>query len=92
MKTFILGTSIKISVVFADSVSSCKITIIDPYDTTKIDEKDMTLEDGTDNIYNYVWQSDDDNDSSGTYTVKVIGTNGAYTSVFADYFILKKVD
>ena len=92
METFVLGTAVKIMAVFADTVSSAKITIIDPYDTTKIDDVSMTASDGNDNIYSYTWQSDDDDDEEGTYIVKIKASNGTYESVFVDYFELKEVD
>ncbi len=87
MKKYLLGTSIKITVILSeDNPDSIKITIEDSAGQEKVSMVNMSL--STNNIYYYVYQSDDD-DNEGTYTAIIEVTKSGYTSMSKSEFILE---
>jgi hypothetical protein len=87
VKTYILGTAIKITAVLnIAEVTSAKVSICDSDGNTVLEPTDMTQE--VNNIYSYVYQSSESGTSEGKHTIKIEATYAGYTSIVEDCFTL----
>jgi len=85
-RTFVLGTAIKITSVLSISYAdSAKITIVDPYETVKVNAADMTHD--ADGVYSYIYQSAS-TDEEGDYIVTLSVSDGTYTAVVQEFVTL----
>jgi hypothetical protein len=86
---FLLGTALKFTVILDtadfDSISSVKITIDDPSEVEKV--SDITMEQDSDKVYSYVWQSLASY-QEGDYIATIEVVLGSYTSVKQEKFTL----
>jgi hypothetical protein len=78
MKTYILGTAIKLTTILSSTVDSIAITIMDEGCSKKIDSVAMTAD--SDTVYHYVYQSSK-TDTVGTYIAVIEAVSGDKTSV-----------
>jgi hypothetical protein len=87
-KTFLLGTAVKItSILNIDTATTCVIKIVDPKNTTVINNVNMTND--TEKVYSYVYQSAS-TDTEGVYVITISVTSGGYTTVVQDKFTLNR--
>ena len=85
-----LGTAVRVVVsISVATATSMKISIEDPYDTTIVDEADMTKE--ADGYYSYIWQSSEyPTGKEGVYDVITKATYGGYDSVKESNFRMER--
>lgn len=89
--TFKLGTAVRIQAnLDTNNPTSVNITIEDPYDTIKVNRVAMTQV--ASNVYEYVWQSNEDTDNDGNYLVTIRVISGSYTSIEQTSFALEDID
>lgn len=85
-KTFVLGTSVKItSIINVNTATTAKITIDDPSEIVKVNAIDMTKD--ADKVYSYVYQSAS-TDEEGDYIATITITYGGYTAVVQKSFTM----
>lgn len=89
-KTFLLGTTIKITTVLTvDTVTTATITIEDPSNVDEVTNANMTK--NADGVYSYIWQTTDDN-NDGDYKITIKVTYAGYTSISQDKISLVDPD
>jgi|WetSurSiteA1Bulk_404760.scaffolds.fasta_scaffold99266_2 hypothetical protein len=86
IQTFLEGTAIKIWITLSvATATSVTIKIVDPGNTTKVNNANMLKE--VDKVYSYVYQSIS-GDITGTYIVTFTIVYNTYTTVYQDKFML----
>ena len=82
---YLLGTAVKITVIFSIIPDTAKITIDNPSETEQVSLVAMTPE--ASKVYSYVYQSSSTG-TEGDYVITITATKDVYTSVVQDYVTL----
>ena len=84
--TEVLGTAVEFTITVNPNDVTARLSITDVSSVIKVNNANMTkLADG---VYNYVWQSDEDNDLENDYIVTFKITSGSYTDIKQRRFTL----
>lgn len=85
LQKFYLGTAVKITTILSVDTATTTIKIVDPVNTTKVNNVAMTKD--ANKVYSYTYQSAS-SDQDGDYIITISATTGGYTTVTQDRFTL----